>query len=70
MSGASGALLTIPLCLREIDLTPGLGLVRAHTPIRHLANIRLVHQAHIDLNFKDVSWQINRANLISGHITY
>jgi hypothetical protein len=47
MSGAACAFLPIPLRSSAADLSPGLRFVGALTPVRHLANQRLVHQATV-----------------------
>jgi hypothetical protein len=43
--------------------------MRSQTSIRHLAYIRLMHQALVDLNLKNIGWKLDGADLVTGHVT-
>ncbi len=42
--------------------------MRAQTRIRHLAHVRLVHQAHVDFDFEDIGGQIDGTDLLTRHV--
>jgi hypothetical protein len=68
LASAAGALLAPRLAASAGDFTPGLGIVRAQVRIRHLANVSLVHQIHVNWGFEDLGGQFYRPDLLAFHV--
>src|SRR5690606_1283139 len=70
MTRTPGPFLAIHLGRRRLQIQTALNLVRAQPRVGHLPDKRLVHQPDVDLGFENIGGQINRLNLLAGHIQY
>src|SRR5690606_5407361 len=66
MPGAARPLLAIPLGFGHAHFAACFGAVRSQTGICHLAHIRLMHQARVDFDFKNIRRQVNLLDFLAG----
>src|SRR5215216_3290166 len=70
LASTTGPFLLIRLGATTGNFTANLGLMRAETSIRHLTDIGLVHQVHINRGFKDRRGKFHLAKLFTFYVEY